>query len=144
MARPKPKASVPQRANKDSPTRWQKGGPSPNPAGRFALPEWFKGLNEVALAMQAAAGLGVVIDEVPGDTPESKKAREMMARDCPPNIRDATSNRIVERLCGPIKQEVKVDDEGMTVSRVLRVIVESEHTKPVVEMTPQIEIKRPS
>lgn len=113
MARPKPKTSVPQRANHDSPTRW-KEGQSGNPAGRFKLPEWYKQLGPQALAMQAAAGLGVVLEDIEGDTPAALQARKEMARACPANIRDATSNRIVERLYGPIKQEVKVDDTGMS------------------------------
>jgi hypothetical protein len=106
------------------------------------LPDWFKGLNEQALAMQAAAGLGIVV-ELEDDTEQSLQARKDMAASCPANIRDAASNRIVERLHGTIKQEVKVDESGTSVTRVMRLIIESPHEKPVVDGRPTVEVKRP-
>ena len=116
-----PKTSVPQRANKDSPTRWQKGGPSPNPGGRTSLPEWFHSAAPSALAMLVAAGTGRVI-EIDGDSPAELLARKELARDAPPNIREAASNKIVEREYGKVKDQVEHSGEVDTVTHVELII----------------------
>lgn len=101
-----PKTSVPQRAN-NSPTRWKKGE-SGNPGGRAVLPDWFKDAAPSALAMLVAAGTGRVV-ELDDDSKEELLARKEMARDAPANIREAASNKMVERHYGKIKDIVEVD-----------------------------------
>ena len=71
--------------------------------------------------MLLAAGTGRVI-EIDGDSPAELLARKELARDAPPNIREAASNKIVEREYGKVKDQVEHSGEVDTVTHVELII----------------------
>lgn len=117
----KPTKKMPQRKPHDHKNLWPKGGPSPNPAGRAKLPDWFKETGPSSLAMQVAAGTGRIV-ELDGDTIEETAARTDMALNARAPIRLAAAQVITDRVYGKVKETLEVDVQTV-ISKITRVVV---------------------
>lgn len=121
MSEPAPQQALSTKPERN-PDGTLKKGFSLNPAGRQALPEWFRDLGPVSLAMLAAAATGVVVTEALPDE-KSRAAANDLALTCPPALRIQAADKIADRCFGKPKESVEVSGE---LSRVTRVILEVE------------------